>query len=147
RRPWFAVGWFWYLVTLLPVSGLIQVGIHSRADRYTYVPLIGVFIALTWGIAEIVMRWQRSSIWRPVVWVGAGMLVIACAVQTRVQLAYWENCGKLFRHVLTVTKDNYQAYNNLGAYLLDKRQLNEAIENCRRALELNPDCALAHNNL
>ncbi len=144
RRRYVAVGWLWYVVTWLPVSGLIPVGAHSRADRYTYVPLIGVFIVVVWGGCEVLARWRV-----PKVVTGAivGVILAACLVQTRHQLAYWQDTGKLFRHALAVTEENDVAHNSLGTDLIERGDIDEAVGHFRAALQINPESADSYNNL
>ena len=145
RRAYLAVGWLWYLVILLPVTGLIQVGSHSRADRYTYVPLIGIFLMVVWGISELFAR-RRTAKALPAL-IAAGVL-LACGWRTVDQLRYWRNAETLFSHALAVTKDNYLAYNNVGYYLMHKYgRLDEAMECFRRAIKLYPDEVEALGNM
>jgi protein O-mannosyl-transferase len=144
RRPYWLAGWLWFLVTLLPVSGLIQVGAHARADRYTYVPLIGIFIMLVWGVGELVAR--AAAIRVAALLLAAGCL-LACAVRTRDQLQFWHNGETLFRHTLAVTRDNYLAMNNLGAALETRHQTDEAIALYREALRIKPDYLDAMSSL
>jgi protein O-mannosyl-transferase len=144
QRPYLAAGWIWYVVTLLPVIGLIQVGEFSRADRFTYMPLIGVFLALSWGGYELTRRWR----YRPVVLsVAGGASIVFCLGLTRQQIGYWQDGETLFRHALAVTKSNDLAHNNLGNALDRKGQTVEAIRQYQEALRLKPNQAEAHNNL
>jgi Flp pilus assembly protein TadD len=135
RFPYFFTGWFWFLVTLIPVIGLIQVGIQSMADRYTYFPLIGVFIIFAWGLSEICVR-------RPFLKMPAAILTLtifsALILQARTQLGYWKNNETLFRHTLAVTTDNYLAYNNLGTWLSKSGQLAEALDCFQKSARINP---------
>jgi tetratricopeptide (TPR) repeat protein len=144
QRPYLAVGWIWYVVTLLPMIGLIQVGDFSRADRFTYVPLIGVFLALSWGAYELTRRWRYQAL---ALSVGGGAVLLLCLGLTRQQLGYWNDSETLFRHELEVTENNDLAHNNLGAALLGKGQIDEAIRQYQEAIRLNPGYAEAHNNL
>jgi tetratricopeptide (TPR) repeat protein len=111
RRPWLAVGWLWFLGTLVPTIGLVQVGAQSMADRYTYIPSIGFFVVLVWGGAEICARWPRGK-HLAVFLAVAGLL--GCAWGTARQISYWRDSITLFRHALEVTPDNYVAANSLG---------------------------------
>lgn len=143
RRFWLA-GWVWYLVLLLPVIGLIQVGPHSHADRYVYLPLIGLFFALVWGAAEMLAQWRAS---RTAV-AGLVVLILAvCVARTRDQLWYWQNSGSLFAHTAAVTKDNYMAYALRGHYLAGRGIPDGAIESFVKSIEINPNYADAWNNL
>jgi tetratricopeptide (TPR) repeat protein len=144
RRPYLAAGWLWYVVTLLPVIGLIQVGSFSRADRFTYVPLIGVFLALTWGAYELTRRWRYQALGLSV---AGGAAIALCLALTRQELGYWRDSETLFRHALEVTEDNCLVHNSLGAALFTKGRVDEAISQYREAIRLNPNNPLAHNNL
>jgi len=137
-------GWFWFCGMLIPVIGLVQAGAQSMADRYTYLPLIGVFILIVWGAGELVARGGLS---RVAVGIAAGLAVTACAARTRNQLQYWRTSDELFRHAIAVTKNNSVAENNLGNLLFDAGEVDEAMVHYRRALEIQPGYADAHINL
>ncbi|HTY86213.1 MAG TPA: tetratricopeptide repeat protein [Candidatus Acidoferrum sp.] len=137
RRPYLGVGWSWYLVTLVPVIGLVQVGDQAWADRYTYLPLIGPFIMLVWGVSEIC----RSRIALTLVSVGvAGALLTA----TTIQLRYWKSTRALFEHANQATPENYLAVTLLGSELAKEGKLNEAIEYYQTALRCKPTFPEAH---
>jgi len=141
-RPYLAVGWFWYLGTLVPVIGLVQIGVQQRADRYTYVPLIGVYVAVVWGLGAFVSRRGRG--------VALAMSVVVLSVLTvvaRRQVEVWHDDATLFRHALRVTENNALAHNNLGAELLDRGQVREAEEHLHAALALDPGHVEANYNL
>ncbi len=144
RRPYVFVGWFWFVGTLIPVIGLIQVGPQAMADRFTYVPLIGLFIILAWSAGEMSGRWQRL---KGVIIAAAVLALAACGVRTRDQLRNWQNSETLFRHALAVSKDNYLASNYLGLWLLVNGRTEEAMDDFRRALQICPDYPQAHFNL
>jgi Tfp pilus assembly protein PilF len=146
RYPYFIVGWLWFLGTLVPVIGLVQVGWagQSMADRYMYLSLIGLFIPMAWGVVDFTKHLHQPR------WVlsGAAFAALAvCSVLTVRQISFWRNSGTLFRHAIAVTKDNWLAYNNLGFWLLGNGQPDEGMAQYRKAIETNPDYALAHNNL
>jgi tetratricopeptide (TPR) repeat protein len=144
RRPYLAVGWFWYLGTLVPVIGLVQVGMQSLADRYTYIPLIGIFIILDWG------GWELVGFWRVPVAVpatAAGLALVACMVLTRAQLPYWHNSERLFQRMIAVTEGNYMAHYNLGNLYGREDKLAEAVQQYEAALRAEPNYAEAENNL
>jgi tetratricopeptide (TPR) repeat protein len=145
RAPHFLVGWLWYLGVLVPVIGLVQVGDQSMADRYAYLPLIGLFIMVAWAIPDTALR-QRAWM-RMVAGVMASALLAIYAVLCHVQVRYWQNSQTLFRHALAVTKENWLARNNLGKALLDAGQIPEAIGHFEQAVQIRPDYALAHDNL
>ena len=144
RRPYLAVGWLWFLGTLIPVIGLIQVGIQSMADRYMYIPIIGLLIMLVWGIDELVPAWP----WRGKALAAASAVALAaCAGLTVRQVHFWRDSEALFRHAVQVTRDNYLAYNNLGFYLSGLGRTAEAMEYYRSSLKINPAYEDALNNL
>ena len=132
-RPYLAVGWLWYLGTLVPVIGLIQVGAQARADRYTYLPMVGLSIMLGWGLLEFLKR--RAALF------GAIAACLALAAVCEAQIQYWRNSETLFRHALDVTGGNYLAHHNLGVALAAEGRFAEAIEQYRAALEREPDAA------
>ena len=144
RRPWLLVGWLWYLGTLVPVIGLIQVGGQAMADRYTYVPMIGIAVMLVWGAADLL---EAVSLRRFILW-AAGILAIAgCVVATSLQLRHWRNSETLFRHIIEVTPNNAIAQFNLGHTLAAQKKLAEAIEHYAIGLSLSPNDAKGHLNL
>ena len=144
RRPYLAVGWLWFCGTLVPAIGLVQVGIQSMADRYTYLPLIGLFIMLVWGANELIPErpWRR-----PALAIGGLSLLAASALLTQRQVQFWRDSEALFGHAVQVTRDNYLAYNNLGFYQSGMGRTAEAMKNYRHALEINPAYEDALNNL
>jgi tetratricopeptide (TPR) repeat protein len=144
RRPYISVGWFWYLGTLIPVIGLIQVGSQSRADRYTYIPLIGISIIVAWGAVELFERrgWNRRLLAS-----GAAGVCVVWAVLSWSDVVYWRNSATLFTHALEVTDANYIAYNNLGAALRHDGNIPEAIDNFEHVVAIRPDDAEAQDNL
>jgi protein O-mannosyl-transferase len=143
-RPWLAFGWVWYLVTLLPVIGLIQVGSHAHADRYTYVPLIGIFLVIVWGMHDAARRWRLPlSAWAT----GTIILIGLCILFTRRQIGFWKDSEALFRHAIAVTGDNALACNNLGTALVSQGKLDEAVSVLRKAERLSPDDASVQDNL
>jgi len=144
KYPYFATGWFWYLGTLIPVIGLVQVGTHGMADRYTYIPLIGLFIAIAWGSVDIL---KRLSHYKAVLGVFATVILAACGIQSYLQAQYWENAIRLFRHAVDVTDKNYIAYNNLGAALARRGNPAEAVTQYRKAIKIIPQYLEAHFNM
>ncbi len=141
RRPYLLVGWLWYAGTLVPVSGLVQVGHYAWADRFAYVPLIGIFVAVVWGVAEI-----GAS--RPWAVFAAGTVVAAIlAVIAGAQVQHWRSSETLFRHALAVTDGNFLAHNNLGAALLADGELDGAADAMQAAIAINPRYADAYSNL
>lgn len=143
KFPFLATGWFWFLGMLVPVIGLLQVGTQAMADRYTYVPAIGLFILVAFGFREIAARFQAGQVF---VSVAAVLLLLGCLVATARQLPHWRDSETLFRHALDVTEGNYVAYNNLGTALEEQGRFNEAWECYAAALRLRPDHPDANQN-
>lgn len=141
RSPYLIVGWLWYLGTLVPVIGLVQVGLQSMADRYTYVPLIGVFIMIAWGVPEAFAGVSRC---RPVLGAAAAASLIALSACTWIQVGYWRDSFTLFAHTLSVTSDNVLAEINMG---LISGQCAEAEQHFRTAYRLAPHYAAARASL
>jgi tetratricopeptide (TPR) repeat protein len=144
RFPYLAVGWFWYLGTLVPVIGLVQVGMQSRADRYTYIPLVGIFLLLAWGMADVFQRWPKAE---PALAAVPAAACLACLMITSNQVQVWKNSASLFGHALTVTANNYMGYYGLGGALRDDGRFDEAVAAYREAVRLAPHHAGAHGNL
>jgi tetratricopeptide (TPR) repeat protein len=135
QRPYLAVGWFWYLGTLVPVIGLIQVGYQSRADRYTYVPLIGISIMMAWAAAEVWEKWPRA---RTAIQAAA---VVACCgwwMVTWKQIQYWRDSPELYHRAVAVSNENYMAHYNLGLDMVNDGHLKEGVRELYIAVEQNP---------
>ena len=144
RHPFLLMGWLWFVGTLVPVIGLVQVGGQSMADRYMYIPSLGVLILIVWGAHELTkgLRFQKIA------FSAAGSaLIVLCLALTRQQLGYWKDSEKLYRHTLAVTENNYFVHNFFGQFLNLKGQTDEAIGEFREALRLHPDFPNAHNSL
>ena len=143
-RPYLAVGWFWYLGMLVPVIGLVQVGTQAMADRYTYVPMVGLSIAIVWTVAGLVEH-------RPALRIAAAaatiLALVVLAVASYRQATYWKSSRTLFEHTLAVTTDNSIIQNNLGVIMAGEGNTVEAIKLYRKALATAPDYAEAHANL
>jgi Flp pilus assembly protein TadD len=135
RHPYLLVGWFWYLGTLVPVIGLVQVGAQSMADRYTYVPLIGLFLVVAWGVPDLLAGWRHRRI---ALAAAAGIVVTACAVTARAQVRTWEDTVVLWQHVVEVTSGNSIAHRHLGDVLASQGKLDEAIAHYREVVRLRP---------
>jgi lipoprotein NlpI len=144
RSPYLAVGWLWYVGTLVPVIGIVQVGNQSMADRYTYVPLIGLFIMITWGVAEVAAKWRYR---RFVLATSAVVVLTALTLCAWLQIGYWRNSVVLFKHALDVTSGNYLAHYNLGHALMAGGRLEEAIAHFLEVVKINPNLPDAHHNL
>jgi tetratricopeptide (TPR) repeat protein len=144
RRPYLFVGWFWYLGTLVPMIGLVQVGSQAMADRYMYLPLVGLSIAVAWGIPELLpdWRWKRVGLALAAVAAVAGLAATAAR-----QLHHWRDSEALFEHALQVTRDNHVAHAYLGSALLERGRTQAAIEHYSEAVRLRPDFLSAANNL
>jgi Tfp pilus assembly protein PilF len=143
-RPYVFTGWCWFLGTLVPVIGLVQAGAQWVADRFTYVPLIGVFIILVWGATEAFAYWRLP---RAVMVLISGLVLAACAMRTSDQLGHWRSSASLFTHALEVMPDNFVAHYNLGIALAVEGKSEEAKAHYLAALSSNPSCAEAAYNL
>ncbi len=144
REPAAAVGWFLFLGMLVPTIGVIQVGGQAMADRYTYLPSIGLFVTLAWLGAALTTRGRGA---RVVVGAAALVALVACGVRTREQLGHWRNSEALFRHALAVTENNFMAHNNLGNALMHDGKVDEAMAQYERALAIQPRSVNALHNL
>ena len=144
RRPWLAVGWFWYIGTLMPVIGLVQVGVQGYADRYTYIPLIGIFIMIAWQVPEMVQSWRHKSI---ALSAGAAGILSVLWILTSFQIRHWENGITLFEHALQSTSENFVAHNNLGVLLAEKGKYDEANMHYHETLRIVPGFGDTCNNL
>ena len=144
RCPYLLTGWLWYLIMLAPVIGILQVGWQARADRYTYLPQIGLYVLLTWAAADWSARWRHRR------WVlgGSATVILAALICcARAQTGYWRNSELLWTHALVSTSDNFVAHYNIGDVLLQKGRVDEAIAHYQQALQLKPDYADAWYNL
>ncbi len=144
KAPYFMTGWLWYLGMLVPVIGLVQVGWQGHADRYTYLPQIGLYVAVTWAVTDLTRSWrfQRMAL-------GVAALIVVGVLSWRgwLQTSYWRDSETLFTHALAVTSNNDVALNNLGIIFLEKGQLDDAISKLQAAIDLRPENAPAHDNL
>jgi hypothetical protein len=141
-RPYLATGWFWYLGTMVPVIGLVQVGFQSHADRYMYVPMIGLTVILAWGAADLVRKWPRARLSIASV---AVISCLACLLVASAQTDYWRNAETLYKHAISVA-DTYVAELNLGGYLIDLPGRGpEAVTHLHAALRMNPNLPAAHS--
>jgi len=148
RRPYLIVGWLWYVLSLVPVIGLVQVGEQPYADRYTYLPLIGIFIMMAWGIpdlfGELIAGWTKP---KPIFMTVAISTVVACSVMTRSQIGYWKDDFRLWGHTLEVSPQNDVAHNNIANALIASQKLDEAVKHYAAAVGLNPKNYIAQANL
>jgi tetratricopeptide (TPR) repeat protein len=144
RRGYLLTGWLWYVGTLIPVIGLVQVGRQSMADRYTYVPLIGLFLIIAWGAPELAARWQYGRLALPAL---AACALLACAAVARAQVRYWSDTTALWQHALEVTADNYIAHDNLGIFFMKQGRADEAMPHFAEAVRIKPGLAQPHYNL
>jgi len=144
RAPYLVTGWGWYLITLLPVIGLIQIGQHSVADRYTYIPLIGIFVMVVWGLPQLMEGWKcRNSALSCL----AGLCLVVMILLTSLQLRHWESAFTILTHTIAVTESNWVAQNNLGLIYLGNGRVNEAVFHFKESIKAKPSYILAHLNL
>jgi tetratricopeptide (TPR) repeat protein len=146
KKKYLITGWFWYIVSLVPVTGVLQVGSQAHADRYTYIPLIGIFIMVTWGLYAIAYKMTRLK--KLLLYVVLSAIFIGMVIKTREQIGYWKNGITLFTHGFDVTKGNVNenAYYNFGNLLSQAGRTDEAMSYYRKALEINPNHAKSHIN-
>lgn len=144
KRKYLTVGWLWYLGVLVPVIGFIQTGSHAWADRFSYIPSIGLFIIVAWGAKELFAKLPYRKVASAAL---AAAVLLACAICTRFQVQYWRNNTTLFEHAIKVTKNNYVAHCTLAELLLYEGKTQQAIEHFTEALRAKPDFLSALNNL
>ena len=135
HRPYLAVGWFWYMGTFVPVIQIVQVGMHSMADKYAYIPLIGIFVMVAWGVPDLLTRSFRS---KKVLVSAGGICLIILAVITWKQLGHWANSMTLFQHSLRVVSNNYVGHNGLARVFETQGKTAEAISHFEEALRIKP---------
>ena len=143
-RRYLVTGWFWYLGTLVPVIGLIQVGGHAMADRYSYITLTGLFIIIAWGLPELLGKWPHRKV---VLWTASLLVLSALAICAHIQQRYWKNTITLCEHALKVTNNNYQAHFCMTDMLLEQGRIEEAIRHNIEAARIRPDYVEAINGL
>ena len=144
RYPFLLVGWLWFLGVLVPMIGLVQVGGQARADRYTYLSHIGLYILVTWGALKLFNRWRGGRVAK----IGLAVFIVTgLAAASYVEASSWRNSETLWKKALAHTEHNHIAHSNLGDALLKKGQLDEAVTEFRKALEIDPDYPEANNNL
>lgn len=144
RFPYLPIGWFWYLGTLVPVIGLVQIGHQSMADRYTYVPHIGLFLMIAWCCADLSRHWPYRKI---LLMTSTSIILVGLAVTTRIQASHWKDSITLFTHTSGVTENNALAHYNLGTALGEAGQIEKAITHFAAAIQIRPHYGLAHYNL
>ncbi|MCP5062701.1 MAG: tetratricopeptide repeat protein [Ignavibacteriae bacterium] len=144
KIPYIAVGWFWYIVTLIPVIGIVQVGVQAIADRYTYITIIGLFVVIAWGANELLSKLPHR---KKLLGVLSAVLFSILMGLTWKQVQYWENSITLFEHTLKHTSNNFLAHTNMGNALYKRGHAQEAIKHYLKALRIHPNFALAHTNL
>ncbi|MEN6320298.1 MAG: tetratricopeptide repeat protein [Syntrophaceae bacterium] len=144
RYPYLFVGWFWYLGTLVPVIGLVQVGSQAIADRYTYVPLIGIFITTTWGFTDLLKRWNYRKAFFSLT---SGIILSALMVFSWFQVQHWKNSITVFERAVSVTEKNVFAHNNLGVALYKEGKYDEAFNQFMKTAQIKPDYYGAYNSM
>ncbi len=144
RHPYLIVGWLWYLGTLVPVIGLLQVGDQAMADRYAYVPIIGLFMAIVWSISDFLAQYRHRI---HVLTLASVVVILGLMVLARSQVSLWKNSITLFTHALKVTNNNWLAHNNLGVALVNRGKLDEATSHFLEAVRIKSNYAEAYTNL
>jgi tetratricopeptide (TPR) repeat protein len=144
KRPYLLVGWLWFLGTMVPMIGLVQVGNQAMADRYAYVPMIGLFIAVAWGARDLAQRWTHRT---QVLWVSSVIVIAACAAVARAQVETWRDDVVLWTRAVDLTVDNALAHNNLGVALAATGRSDEAYPHFVEAVRIEPRFSDAHANL
>jgi tetratricopeptide (TPR) repeat protein len=145
-KPYLVTGWFWYLGMLVPVIGLIQVGEQAHADRYTYLPQIGLYIVIVWSIGDLLLE-STSRVRRAIVGVAAAIIIVSLSARAFSQTSYWKNSETLWNHTLSVTSDNDVAHNNLGFLFLRSGELDKAISEFQTALDIRSRSTQTHYSL
>jgi hypothetical protein len=143
RFPYLATGWLWYLGTLVPVIGIVQVATQAMADRFTYIPLIGLFIIAAWGVPDLLQKWKYR---KKIIWTLSALIILCLSIITWTQVGYWKNSITLYDHALKVTKNNMFIYYNRGFYYHNLGNYSKAIEDYNRAIEIKPGFAWAYLN-
>jgi Tfp pilus assembly protein PilF len=143
RIPYLAVGWMWYIGTLVPVIGIVRFGSFAMADRFTYIPLIGLFIIVAWGVPELLKKWNYR---KEILLTSSALSILSLSIITWTQVGYWQNSITLFDHTLKVTDNNWLAYNGRGAAYYVLGNYRQAIEDYGRAIEIRPGYAEAYFN-
>jgi tetratricopeptide (TPR) repeat protein len=143
-HPWLIVGWFWYLGMMIPVIGIVQISYYAHADRYTYLPQIGLYLLLTWMAADLCAGWRHR---RLVLGGFSTIILMALIFCARTQVSYWRNDELLWTHTVACTSDNYYAHDCLGLALFQKGKVDEAIAHYQKALQIKPDYVDAHIDL
>jgi tetratricopeptide (TPR) repeat protein len=144
KRPYLVVGWLWYVCMLIPVIGIVQVGLQGHADRYTYLPQLGLYLGVTWWISELLSRWRYG----PAALTTAAIVVIASlAGASRVQASYWKDSERLWQQTIANTSNNHVAHAHLADLLLRQGRINDAISHCQEAVRIQPNDTDAQNNL
>jgi len=144
KHPYLLFGWGWFLITLLPVIGVIQVGSQAMADRYTYIPLIGFFISIIWWIYNLMIKFRLNQ---NLLILSFAIITLSYCMLTWNQLKTWKNSDTLFAHALSVTENNWLAHLNLGEDLFEQGKIDDAIAHYMKALQIKPDFELAYLNL
>jgi tetratricopeptide (TPR) repeat protein len=144
NQKYLLVGWFWFVGTLVPVIGFVQVGTQALADRYTYVSYTGLFIMIAWGLPELLSKWPQRKIA-----LGLSMVIVltTLGICTHQQVSYWNNSFTLFSHAIEVTQNNHVIHNSRGVAYDSLGRYQDAIEDYKQAIRIRPDYAEAHYNL
>jgi tetratricopeptide (TPR) repeat protein len=143
NSPYLTTGWLWYAGTLVPVIGIAQVGRQAMADRYTYIPLIGLFIMVAWGVPYLLKKWKYR---KEILFTASALIILCLCIITWTQVGYWQNSIALFDHTLKVTDNNWFTYSSRGNTYLDLGNYQQAIEDYDMAIKIKPGYAEAYSN-
>jgi tetratricopeptide (TPR) repeat protein len=143
RSPYLATGWLWYLGTLVPVIGILQAGSQAMADRYTYIPLIGLFIIVAWGVPDLLKKWNYR---KEILWASSALVILCLSIITWTQVGYWQNSITLYDHTLKITDYNWPIYYCRGNAYSELGNYRQAIEDLNRAIEIKPDYVMAYTS-
>ena len=144
KHPYLAIGWLWFLGTFIPVIGIIKIGSHAMADRYTYITFIGLYVMIAWGVPGMLNQFRYKKI---VLASAAVALIVVLMITAKSQTSYWANSIRLFNHSIEVSQNNFLAHRNLGLALSYRGQLDEAVEHFKQALSINPKSAKCYNDI
>jgi tetratricopeptide (TPR) repeat protein len=144
KYPYLLVGWFWFIITLIPVIGIVKVGAQSMADRYSYIPMIGLLIIAAWGAADILKNIKYKKV---ILSVLIAIAIVFLTVLSYIQLGYWQGSIPIFRHAVEIASNDYMLHYDMGTAFLEQGDMDQAIKELKLSIGLNPYYFSAHYNL